>query len=70
MVQFVLRADEAAFYRYGVRDGFVAPWMSGRSWNTGVRLPKGRVDWNQMVLSNDMALRYRIKQITQEVSAE
>lgn len=70
LVQFVIRADEVAFYRYGEKDRFVAPWMKGRTWSRGYRTPRGRVDWNIMVLSNTMALRYRIKSISQEVSAE
>lgn len=70
LVQFVIRADEVAFYRYGEKEQFVASWMKGRSWVSGFRTPKGRIDWNLMVLSNSMALRYRIKSISQEVSAE
>jgi hypothetical protein len=68
LVQFVIRADEAAFYRYGEKEGYIAPWMKGRSWKTGYRLPKGRSVWNQMVLSNTMALRYRVKTVSETVA--
>ncbi len=70
LVQFVIRADEAAFYRFGHEKQFVATWMKGRSWISGYRPPRGRVDWNQMVLSNSMALRYRVKTVNQQVSAK
>ena len=59
LVQFVLRADEAAFFLYGEEEGY---------WQAGYRVPRGRVDWNQMVLSNQMALRYRLKSVTQQVA--
>lgn len=32
IVQFVVRADEAAFYRYGMDRGFVANWIRGPQW--------------------------------------
>lgn len=67
-VQFVVRADEAAYFKYG--HGGVAPWMGSRQWNSGWRAPKGRIDWEQMVLAKDVALRYRTKTVTQQVSAE
>lgn len=70
MVQFVIRADEAAFYRFGQRNGFIANWMAKRSWKRDCRVPNDAAVWNQMVLSNDVAIRYRVKSILQEVSAE
>jgi len=69
LVQFVVRADEAAFYLYGATEGFVAPWMKGRTWEPNYRTPRGRVDWNRMSLSDQMALRYREKSISQMVAA-
>lgn len=68
MVRFAVRANEAAYFRYG--NGKVAIWMGNRTWEAGYRLPRGRVDWNRMRLSPEMALRYRVKQVTQHVSAE
>ena len=67
-VQFCVRANEAAYYTFG--EGKVAHWMQDRQWVSGWRTPKGRVAWEMMPLSNNMALRYRIKTITQQVSAE
>lgn len=67
-VQFVVRADEAAFFRYG--DSRVVHWMEGRQWESGYKPPRGRVEWNRMVLSNDVALMFREKTVTQEVSTE
>lgn len=68
LVQFVLRADEAAFYRYGHSESFVAHWMKNCQWESGYRPPRGRVDWNRIVLSDNVALRYRTKTISQKVS--
>lgn len=69
LVQFVTRADEAAFFRFGVKEDFVAPWMKDAVWQAGYRLPRGRVNWNRLELAPGVALRYRIKFITQQVSA-
>lgn len=66
--QFIIRADEVAYYHYG--KGRVASWMEGRKWSKGYKPPRGRVEWDQMVLSSDMALRLRCKTVTQEVSAD
>lgn len=67
-VQFAIRADELSFFKYG--NGRIAHWMEGRTWNHNWRPPRGKVDWNQMTLSPDCALRYRVKTLTQQVSAE
>jgi len=67
--QFVIRADEAAYFLHGAQDNYIAPWMQGREWRNGYKPPRGRVEWNQMVLSHDVALRFRLKEVTQEVSA-
>ena len=66
-VKFIVRANEAAYYRYG--EGRVAHWMGSRSWKSW-KVPKGRTEWNQMVLSPDCALRFRVKSVTEQVSAE
>lgn len=68
LAQFVARADEAAYFRFG--GGRISHWMQGRKWDPDWKMPKGRISWNLMVLSNDVALRYRIRDITQRVSAE
>ena len=69
LVQFVVRADEVAFFRFGAKNGFVAPWMQGMVWQEKYRLPRGRTDWHRLELAPGVALRYRIKHITQHVSA-
>jgi len=73
-VQFQVRANEAAYFFYGGINygapGKVAYWMEGRKWNIDKKVPGGRILWNQIVLSPDMALRCRIKEITARVSAE
>lgn len=66
-IQFVIRANEAAYYRYG--EGRVANWMGTRDWKSW-KAPRGRIDWSQMVLSPECAFRYRVKEVTQQVSAE
>lgn len=68
-VQFVVRADEAAYFLHGAKNNYVAPWMQEREWKSGYKPPRGRVEWNQMALSHDIALRFRLKEATQEVSA-
>lgn len=68
-VQFVVRADEAAYFLHGAKNNYVAPWMRKREWKSGYKPPRGRIEWNQMVLSDDVALRFRLKEIAQEVSA-
>ncbi|MBI5421072.1 MAG: hypothetical protein HZA35_02035 [Parcubacteria group bacterium] len=67
-VQFVVRADEAAFMKHG--EGRVAPWMGSRTWKKGHRLPKGKIDWNLMVLSSDCGIRFREHEKSEQVSAE
>ncbi len=66
-VQFGVRANEAAYFLYGRKK--IASWMEGRRWKPW-KAPKGKIEWNQMILSPDVALRWRIKTITQRVSAE
>lgn len=67
-VRFAIRANEAAYFRNGLER--MAPWMEGRDWVRGWRAPRGRVDWMFLRLSPDMALRYRLKEVKQHISAE
>jgi hypothetical protein len=66
-VQFITRADELAYFLHGNQR--IASWLEGRRWNSGYKPPRGRVSWEQMVLSNDVALRYRIRKVTQDVAS-
>lgn len=73
IVQFFVRSNELAYFLYGgnfTHRGKVAHWMEDRQWKSGYRIPRGKVDWNIMVLAPDVALRYRVKEITQRVSSE
>ena len=73
-VQFGVRANEVAYFLHGInaRDnsGKIAFWMEGRSWQPGWKASRGRTEWNIMVLSPDVALRWRAKTLTQRVSAD
>ncbi len=69
LVQFVVRADEVAYFKYGYEDGYIAPWIKGAEWESGYRVSKGRVDWNKITFSPSLALRCRVKEVTQTVSA-
>jgi hypothetical protein len=75
MVQFCVRANEAAYFFYGVENDFtdysgkIAWWMKNRIWRSG-RVKKGGALWNIMVLSPDMSLRWRVRCLTQHISAE
>lgn len=66
-IQFVIRANEAAYYRYG--EGRVANWMGTRSWKSW-KAPKGKIEWRHMVLSNQCAFRIREKSVTEQISAD
>ena len=45
----------------------IAYWMERRNWKPWTA-PGGRIEWNQMVLSPDVALRFRIRTKTERVS--
>lgn len=68
MAQFVVRADETAYYRYG--ENRIASWIGRQQWNHNWKPPRGRVSWNQMTLSSDVSLRYRIKEASTQVNSE
>ena len=68
-VQFGVRANEAAFMCYGLDGGVkIAHWMDGRTFEPWKKTPRS-AEFNRMVLSNDMALMYRLKTKTEHVSA-
>jgi len=71
MVQFMTRANEAAFMRYGFEeDGEpkIPAWMGKRTWQPWQKTSRSSV-YQQMVLSNDLSLLYRLKMKTEQVSA-
>jgi hypothetical protein len=56
--QFTIRASELAYHLHGKQERWVAPWMEGRSFKP-YKVPRGRVVWEQIVLSNDVSYRWR-----------
>ncbi len=69
-VQFMTRANEAAFMFYGFDengDVKIPNWMGSRTWNPWRVTPRSSL-YQQMVLSNEMSLLYRQKVKTEHVS--
>ncbi len=54
MVQFVVRADEVAFYRFGLEQGFVSSWIKGAHWvyDTSIRA-------HVMQLGDNLSISYQ-----------
>ena len=68
-LQFVARADEAAFMHYG-GDGLRLPyWAQGAHWLDFQESPRHRIVWSRMELAQGAAMRVRIRDIKQQVSA-
>lgn len=71
-VQFVTRANEAAFMKYGFDESGqprIAHWMKDRSWNAWKKTSRSK-EVQKMTLSNDMAITFRFKEKTEHISAE
>jgi hypothetical protein len=71
-VQFVVRADEAAYMFNGLDkndNGKVAQWMGNAAWTPFKKTPRSAL-FNQIVLSDDMALLYRTKMKTERINAD
>jgi hypothetical protein len=68
LVQFVIRADEAAFFTHGEKQNFIASWMKGRTWERGYTLTGKRKKWSRFVFTHDVALRYRTFTMTQTIA--
>lgn len=64
IVQFLVRADEVAFYRFGLTQGFVAHWAPEASWQ---RAHKSR--WTSMELATGLTLRYALGKTEVKVAA-
>ncbi|MBI2030794.1 hypothetical protein HYT05_04185 [Candidatus Kaiserbacteria bacterium] len=65
--QTIVRADELAFYLHG--NGRVASWLSSRQFRDFTP-PRARTTWQQIVLSNEVAYRYRLREVTDTVAVE
>ena len=59
MVQFVVRADEVAFYRFGLEQGFVSSWVKGTDWTYDMS-QRAQV----MQLGADLSISYK-KDVTE-----
>lgn len=67
-LQFVARADEAAFLKHGAGGTKLPFWAHGAKWYNN-KPPRGRITWQRMDLTADAAIQYRTRTITQQVSA-
>lgn len=75
-LRFPIRCTELAFVQAGCKDKGFPSWISGAKWEEGY-IPKGtRTEWNRLVLNQTfpgqkaLALRYRVFQKSEQVSAE
>lgn len=69
-VQFVVRANEAAFFLYGLKEdgkGRVASWLKKCRWVEGKKSPRSKL-YQIMKLGDEVSLLYRIKTITEHVA--
>jgi hypothetical protein len=69
-VQFVVRANEAAFFKFGFKKngaGRIASWLRKCSYVEGKKSPRSAF-YQKMALGKDMALMYRLKVLTERVS--
>ncbi len=64
--QFVIRADELAYLKYG--EGRIATWMGDLTWGS-FRAYRGRIVWGRLQLTPEVALRMRLRAVTQTVAA-
>ncbi len=70
LVQFVTRADEAAYFLHGEHNQYIAPWMQECVWEKDWKASKrSKKVWNRMHFTKEAALRYRVYNTTQTVAA-
>lgn len=73
-LRFATRATELAFYQKGCKNAGFPAWIKGAKWESNYRLPKGRTDWERLVINQTFpgqtgfALRYRVYTKTEEVA--
>jgi hypothetical protein len=70
-VQFVTRANEAAFFKFGLQaagKARVASWLKKCRWVAGKKSPRSAL-YQILKLSDSMSLFYRLKTITARVAA-
>jgi hypothetical protein len=78
-IRFTVRCVEYAFFKYGFQasgEEKIPGWITGASWERGFKLPKGRIEWNRMILFQravgemGIGIRYRKVTKTQRVKAQ
>jgi hypothetical protein len=70
-IQFVVRADEAAFMLYGLDGsdrGKIAGWIRGGKWTPWRKTPRSALSY-RLVLGRSVALVYRTKLKTERIAA-
>jgi hypothetical protein len=70
-VQFVVRANEAAFFKFGLNEkgiGRIASWLRKCKWVEGKKSPRSAL-YRILKLSYSMSLLYRLKTLTARVAA-
>lgn len=63
MVQFVMRADEVAFYRFGLEQNFVSNWIKGATWEQSSSW------YTSLALGETLTLSYRKEMVEKKVAA-
>jgi hypothetical protein len=69
-IQFVVRANEAAYFRFGLKangQGKIARWLKSRRWVEAKKSPRSAL-YQTMKLSDNMSILYRLKTKTEHVS--
>lgn len=64
LVQWVVRIDEYAFYRYGLVGSYTAPWVRGTTWQ-----PTGEGQ-ARLALHPDLALTYHLRYVSRATVAK
>ena len=65
MVQFMMRADEVAFYRFGLEQSFVSNWIKGSAWEHS---GKG-FDSASIALGDTLSLSYKKGLVEKKIAA-
>ncbi len=68
LVQFIVRADEVAFYTFGRTNDYVAPWIKGAPWEH-VRSNDPYRSKAHFSFTNELCLSYKTDMVSQEVAA-
>ena len=68
---FVVRANEAAFFKFGLKAdgvGQIASWLKKFSWALGKKSPRSAL-YQTLKFNDQVSLLYRLKTKTERVSA-